>query len=226
MLPRRAHLTGILLLTMVGPVLADPDASSLLFERPALVEVPAGSTLVYSLQRTGGTAAGVPAHAESTVELSLQRDPATGEIRAEVAIITGEGRQAAGSFPSQAGNPVLLVALERDITEMSRLLRGSPYYIRNRIREAISAAAPISARFTFDGREVEGWRIVVSPFEQDRNRDRLREHAAKRYEFILSDAVPGHLYAVRMVTPGADGAQLVEDHLGFERSRPAEGGAR
>jgi hypothetical protein len=132
-----------------------------------------------------------------------------------------------GPFPSLAGNPVLLVLLERDVVEMSRILRGSPYYLRNRIREALGESTLAEpARFTFAGRKVEGWRVAVSPFAQDRNRDKLCEYVGKRYEFILSEAVPGGLYAMRMVTPGTDGAALVEDSLAFEGAQYPRGDAR
>ena len=77
-----------------------------------------------------------------------------------------------------------------------------------------------------DGEADADWRITVSPFAQDRNRDKLREHAARRYEFSLSEAVPGGVYEFRMLTPGGDGAPLVEDRLAFERSQPPQGASR
>jgi hypothetical protein len=228
MRPLRARLTGAWLVVLAGPVLAGPDASSLLFEAPAFVGVTTGTTLVYRLERTVSAAdkpaAGPgPLPSVSTVELSLHPDAGTGAREARIVIVKNDARQTAGSFPDRVGNPVLLVLLERDVVEMSRALRGSPYYIRNRVREALGAATPAEpARFTFKGREVEGWRVAVSPFAQDRNRDKLREHAAKRYEFTLSDAVPGGVFEVRLVTPGADGAALIEDRLAFERSQAPE----
>jgi hypothetical protein len=226
-------LAGTLLFSLAGPALAGPNSSSLLFEAPALVGVPTGTTLIYRLERTIAESRGgleeprlgaMPS--ASTVELSLHPE-ATGGREARIEIVTGGQRQPAGPFPTLVGNPVLLVVLERDVAEMSRALRGSPYYIRNRIREALgetTLAEP--ARFAFTGREVAGWRIAVSPFAQDRHRDRLREHAARRYEFTLSEAVPGGLYEIRMVTPSADGSPLVEDRLAFERAEPPRGDAR
>ena len=226
----RAHLTAAMLLALAGPALAGPTSASLLFETPALVGVPTGTTLIYRLERTlaqPGTGAPGLVPSTSTVELSLHPDPETGGRETRIGIVTGERRQTAGPFPSLVGNPVVLVLLERDVVGMSRILGGSPYYIRNRIREALGESTLAEpARFTFGGREVEGWRVAVSPFAQDRNRDKLREYAAKRYEFILSEAVPGGLYAMRMVTPGADGAALVEDSLAFERAQPPRGDAR
>ena len=227
----RARLAGALFFVLSCPVLAGPNAASILFEAPALTGVPTGTTLIYRLERTAaGSGAGAhdgapgPLPSISTVELSLNLDAETGGREAKIDIVTGERRQTAGSFPSVVGNPVLLVLLERDVGEMSRTLHGSPYYIRNRIREALgetTLAEP--ARMTFSGREVEGWRVSVTPFAQDRNRDKLREYAAKRYEFLLSNEVPGSLYEVRMVTPGTDGAPLVEDRLAFEQTLRREG---
>jgi hypothetical protein len=66
----------------------------------------------------------------------------------------------------------------------------------------------------------------VSPFAQDRNRDKLREYSAKRYEFTVSNAVPGGVYELRTSKPGGDGAPLIEDRLVFERSQPTRGNAR
>lgn len=222
MRPRRVYLAAPLSLALAGPVLAGPDAASLLFETPALIGVPTGTTLIYRLERTGGDPGALTA--ASTVELSLREDPETGGRNAHVAIVRGERRQAAGPFPSLVGNPVLLLFLERDVAEMSRTLRGSPHYIRNRIREALGASMLAEpARFVFEGREIEGWRVTVSPFGQDRNRDRLREHAGKRYQFTLSEAVPGRLYELRTSTPGSDGAPPTGVLLTFDRAQPGDG---
>jgi hypothetical protein len=227
---RRVYLAAPLSLALVGPVLAGPDAASLLFETPALIGVPTGTTLIYRMERTVAGSEGVRSGAEpallpsmSMVELSLKSDSETGGRDAHVEIVTAERLQAAGSFQSLVGNPVVVVFLERDVADMSRILRGSPYYIRNRIREALgetTLAEP--ARFTFEGREIEGWRVAVSPFAQDRNRDKLREYSAKRYEY----AVPGGVYELRTSKPGGDGAPLIEDRLVFERSQPTRGNAR
>ena len=234
MRPRRAYLAAALsLLAFAEPVLAGPDAASLLFETPALIGVPTGTTLIYRMERTvagsDGSRSLEPAllPSMSTVELSLKSNSETGGRDAHLEIVTTERRQAVGSFPSLVGNPVVLVFLERDVADMSRILRGSPYYIRNRIKDALGGTTLAeSARFIFEGREIEGWRVAVSPFAQDRNRHKLREYSAKRYEFTVSDAVPGGVYELRTSKPGVDGAPMVENRLAFEGSQPSQGDAR
>jgi hypothetical protein len=228
MFPALARLAALVAVaTLSSAALGAPNASSLLFEAPALERVPTGTTLVYALERTVARSGADPAEtpsraARSSVELSLQSEPDAGGRQVKVEIVTGERRQAAGPFPAVVGNPVVLVLLERDVAEMSRTLRGSPFYLRNRVREALgetTIAEPV--RFGFDGQEVEGWRVVVSPFAQDRNREKLREYTGKRYEFTLSDAVPGGIFEIRTVVPGTDGAPLIENRLSFERSESA-----
>lgn len=225
MLFLRAQHIAAVLLALLGPAHANPEAAALLFEVPALADVPTGATLVYRFEHTG-TRGPTSAPAESRIELSLRPDGASGRDAA-IETVTDGGRHRAGSFPSGVGNPVLLVVLERDVTEMARQLGGSPYYIRNRIREAIGASAPAApTRLRYGDREVEGWRIEASPFAQDRHRDKLGDQAAKRYTFVISEAVPGRLHEIRMVTPAPDGAPLVEDRLIFERIEPAREEAR
>jgi hypothetical protein len=228
MLRALGRVTGVVLLALAAPAAAGPDASSLIFQAPALADLPTGTTMVYRLDHTvsGGAAGAGRASSTSTVELSLHGDTSGGR-QARIEIVTSERRQDAGTFPSTAGNPVVLLVLERDVTDMSRVLRGSPYYIRNRIREALGNTTPAEpTRLTFGGRELEGWQVTVSPFMHDRNRDKLREHAARRYEFTFADAVPGGLYAIRLVTPAVDGGALAEDRLVLEAVRSLGGGSR
>ena len=240
---------ALFLLAPAPVTAAAPNASALLFESPALADLPAGTRLVYELERTapqpaapapGGpagpdtptsapeAAAGAPPRGE--VELSVLPDEQGGgrQVQVQTQVASDARRRMAGPFPGLVGNPVILVFLERDVAEMAVALRGSPYYLRNRIREALGEATVAeSARLLFEGREVDGWRVAVSPFESDRNRDKLREFAVKRYEFTLSDAVPGRLLEMRAVTRRGDGTLLVEDRLAFRRLlAPDPGGPR
>lgn len=229
---------ALALLTPLPAGAASRNASSLLFEAPALADLPTGTRLIYDLERTAPEPAAAPgpggpagpaspetkadaSPSRSEVELSILPGEESGSRPVQVQTSADGRRTLAGPFPSLVGNPVLLVFLERDVVEMAKALRGSPYYLRNRIREALGEATLAEpARLSFEGREVEGWRIAVTPFEADRNRDKLREFAAKRYEFALSDAVPGRLLEMRATTRRADGTLLAEERLAFRRSLP------
>jgi len=106
------------------------------------------------------------------------------------------------------------VLLERDVRELAQLSKGSPFYLRNRVREHLATSTVEPTRFSFDGKEIEGWKMTMAPFAEDPNKDKLLELAGRRYEFIFADDVPGGLYAVRVVTPAKEGtANIIETSL-------------
>lgn len=70
------------------------------------------------------------------------------------------------AFPAMGPNPVLLYFLEGTVRAMAEATGGSPYYIRNRIREAIAAAGPGTAG-------TGGQEAVITPFANDPNRARM-----------------------------------------------------
>ncbi|MFD2031217.1 hypothetical protein ACFSKM_14745 [Ancylobacter dichloromethanicus] len=54
----------------------------------------------------------------------------------------------------------------------------------------------------------------MRPFTEDPNKDKLLELAGRRYEFLFSQAVPGGLYSIDVVTPKADGSgNIIETSL-------------
>lgn len=213
------RMTGVLAAIIVSTAastvaLAAPTATELFFATPYLSKVAPGTTLNYAYRHT----AAKPELGEGYDEAMAMRvtappDDASRRI-ADVVIRRGDKEGEAGPFPTLNGNPIALVLLERDVKEMAQLSKGSPFYIRNRVRDHLAEGKVEPARFVFDGREVEGWRLSMQPFAGDPNKDKLQELAGRRYEFLFSDAVPGGLYAIRVVTPARDGASnIIETSL-------------
>ena len=208
-----------------GPVSAraEPAATDLLFETPYLARVASGTTLTYRFAHAVSDEAKLGPSFEDVIDLKLLPGRAQDERTAVVSYFSGERHRAAGPFPDMTGNPVVMLFLEQDVLTMSRVLHGNPRYIRNRLRSMLSDGASVApARVPLDGREVEGWRISLRPFAEDENRDKFHEFAAKRYEFLVADAVPGGIYEMRTITPQADGAApaLVEERLTFAGAHP------
>jgi hypothetical protein len=115
------------------------------------------------------------------------------------------------------GNPVVLYFLERDVREMQRLTKGAQNYFRKRIRMAIYGTASVQdLSLTYRGKQVKGKEIVISPFLDDPNRPRYEKLAGKEYRFMLSDEVPGGVFAIRSRISGETAAVaplLVEELL-------------
>ncbi len=66
-----------------------------------------------------------------------------------------------------------------------------------------------------DGKEYQGEKIILYPFERIPKKSRLREFSDKRYEFIMSEEIPGKLYQIWTVIndPENSSVPLLEERL-------------
>jgi hypothetical protein len=123
-------------------------------------------------------------------------------------------------------NPVVLSFLERDVREMQRITKGQANYFRKRVRMALAEAADVKpVTFKFNGSEVRGVEIKLTPFADDPMRARFEKFSNKRYTFTLSDQIPGAVYRLHSVMhEGGEGATdakaapLIEEVLTIEQS--------
>ena len=79
-----------------------------------------------------------------------------------------ESRAPVGGFPPGVANPVLLYFLETTVRAMAEATGGSPYYIRNRVREAF-----VAADLGPGGDPEAAHAVTLSPFAQDPNRAKM-----------------------------------------------------
>jgi hypothetical protein len=89
------------------------------------------------------------------------------------------------SFSTGTANPVLLYFLEAAVRAMAEATGGNPFYIRNRMREALTAA---DLETGGDPSEV-----VLRPFEADRNRGRMGEFADLTVRLRFEAEAPGEI---------------------------------
>ncbi|MBP7001117.1 hypothetical protein [Amaricoccus sp.] len=134
-------------------------------------------------------------------------DVADGRIRLEVVSPdelrlvreTGDGAaQPVGTFGPGTANPFLLYFLENNVRAMAEATGGSPFYIRNRIREALVAADLGAA----DGavREVE-----LAPFAGNPNRGRMGPFADLVIRLRFDPADPARILELSADTADGEG---------------------
>jgi hypothetical protein len=150
----------------------------------------------------------------------LVAENAAGDRELEVTL-TNDGRtRPVPSFPGVAAHPLLLILLESTVRNMAELTGGSPFYIRNRMREAlwIAAEAPEPTELVLAGATLPAETVVVRPFADDPNRAEMGAFAALELRFVLSDDVPGGLARLEAETgPGPDGRPVLAEVIAFER---------
>jgi hypothetical protein len=181
------------------PAAADQDAPSaqhLLFDANYLLPLNAPSRIVYawSHKTLDPERFGAGFDDEVALKLSPSADGA-GQKDVLVDMFSGERERIVGPLTRVSGNPIIMMFLERDVTQMNRFIGGQPVYFRNVIRLAFREKAQLEpATFSWDGKQVNGTKITIQPFMGDPNGERMQLFRSKTYEFIVSDAVPGGIY--------------------------------
>jgi len=114
---------------------------------------------------------------------------------------TGERKQkfSEDNTNNITGNPVLGIYMQGDILEMNRLTSGHWRHFQKRIKIALRKAKVEPTSFEFNGSEYKGNKITFMPYLNDPHRNDYLKFAEKRYEFILSEDIPGTLFQIRTV---------------------------
>lgn len=192
-------------------------AQTALFGTPHLDNIERPVTLRYDFSH-GGSADDA---FEDEIRMTVTAISADGGKDLDFEYLTGERRQPFNGVQEFRGNPLVMLFLQDDVNRMSKIVGGGEPYLRNRIRYAFvdkAEVAPVS--FEFEGKQVEGTRVTLTPFLGDDHRAELKEFEFKRYEFTLSPDVPGAVYRIRSVVPQAGGDKpLFEDMVTFRDTR-------
>lgn len=196
---------------LCGPGAAGAETpGEMLFVESAFESVPAGSAVYYAHRRDGERVdAETQAIEDGEISITL-RNGESGAREALVAMTEGKRRRELHPFPAAAGNPLLMVFLELSLRSMATITGGSPFYIRNRMKDALRSGGAVEAvSATLDGAEIEAEEIVFRPFEHDQNRERMGAFADLELRFVMSEQAPGRFLLLSAETPGAsDGAPV------------------
>lgn len=106
--------------------------------------------------------------------------------------LKGEGKRKMGAFPRSVGSPLFMLFIETVIRDMAGLTGGSPFYIRNRLKHTLTLPATVETRTVpFGDAMVEVNSVVLRPFAEDPNRQRMQGFEDLEVRVSTSDAVPG-----------------------------------
>ncbi|MBC7736571.1 MAG: hypothetical protein H7245_04935 [Candidatus Saccharibacteria bacterium] len=120
----------------------------------------------------------------------------------------GNKTQTIGTFPASVGNPVILYFMETTLRDMAQISGGSPFYIRNRIKEALLREADIvPVKIRLGDRDISALQITLHPFGQDPNRKRMGSFADLALVVIVSEVVPGWYYSLMSTAPADPAGQ-------------------
>lgn len=204
-------------MVLLRPVAAG-EAQDRLFATGVLDGTATGQRLVFAHERGGSLDTGrVQPIAGGEIELALIPGEA-GERQAEVTLREGERVRSRATLSAGGGHPLLVVFLETTARNVATLTGGSPFYLRNRMREALAAQNVVEpVEMVRDGSPMAAERLVFRPFAADPNRARLGAFADLELRVVVSDAVPGGFERFEAEAPGPDGTPFFIETIIFER---------
>jgi hypothetical protein len=198
---------------------SSPNAADLLFEQPQMKNASPGSTITYDYLRRSGIAKGpFGAVLQDTVTIKVEPGKQADARDMQVEMFSGLNRRPAGPFEDMTGNPIVPLFLENHVMALSKVLEANPRYLKLAIRRGLRERATVTpTKVTVGGKEVDGWRIVMKPFEGDPMSERMRGMDNLTYTFVTSPAVPGEIVSMEAASRNKDGGELLEEKLGYEQ---------
>ncbi|PCJ08109.1 MAG: hypothetical protein COB16_08995 [Rhodobacteraceae bacterium] len=215
-----------LVLTLCGlPAAAGPlngqQTYDLLFRNGTLDGVQQGAELVYRREVINALNPDAAKRDTGNIVLAFQQ----GDTPMAHLQFQQDGKhRSLGVFPASVGNPMIMVFYESVVRDMAESAGGSPFYIRNRVKEALIQPSEVEqGEAVIDGQTVQTQTIRLYPFANDPNSDRMFGFGDLEMRVTMSDAVPGWYVSLIAETAGAESQQVVyRSEMRFDHVEPAQ----
>ncbi|TNC60036.1 hypothetical protein [Rubellimicrobium roseum] len=126
-----------------------------------------------------------------------------------------------GRYRAAIGNPVVMVFLESTVQDIAEQTGGSPYYIRNRMRDALAGTGAVEAvTVPWEGGSVAATEVALTPFAGDPNRAALGGFADLEIRVVVSEAVPGWYHSMSVEAPAAGAREAYAASLALAEVGP------
>jgi hypothetical protein len=204
-------LAMVLALGIAAPLAATPldgqETYDLLFRNGTLDQIDRNAALHYARQVTNGLKPEAADRDTGEIALSF---PADKDGVAHLEFRRDGKHRALGVFPASVGNPMIMYFYESVVRDMAEAAGGSPFYIRNRVKESLVQTSDIEAgQAVVDGRTVPTQTIRLYPFAGDPNADRMQGFGDLELTVTMSDEVPGWYVSFLAEAPQPTGDEPV-----------------
>lgn len=194
---------------------AKPSAVDVLFEAKHLGNINAGEQAKYRFQRTVSDPKMLGEPFNDDITLGVDKLNADGTRNVTLKIFTGERARTPESVPDLTGNPVLVLFLDRAVSNYEALAGGNRNYLKGRFRDGLREKAKIEpVKIDYNGKSVDGYRVTLLPYEGDPNALRMMGYEGSQFTFLVSPSVPGELAElVAHYESGVKGAPKLEERI-------------
>lgn len=212
----RFAVFGFAAVVSAGLAWADPLAGDktydMLFRNGTLDQIDRSAELVYRRDVTNALKPEANARDTGDIALSFRE----GEATMAMLEFRQDGKhRPLGTFPASVGNPMIMYFYETVVRDMAEAAGGSPFYIRNRVKDALIQPSDIEeGQAVIDGKTVPTQTIRLYPFANDPNKDRMQGFGDLELRVTMSETVPG--WYMSLVAEAAAGA-VYRSELRFDR---------
>lgn len=176
-----------------------PKATDILFERPHIASVAAGTSLVYKFERKPSDPRVMGEAFSDDITLTIESDGKPGKKNVRLQVYTGERAREPQEITDMDGNPMLIVYLDDAVSHFRLLAGGDPSYLKGMFKKSLAADAEIApVKIDYRGQPVDGYRVSVTPFLHDPAKARMNGFEGSTFTIALSDKIPG--YFAKMVS--------------------------
>ena len=168
---------GLVLAAPVGGAAGASEAGDLVFAERGPWSL-GDKVLSWAVTREGPARPDLPPMGAGTLSLSQTVDASDGKPVLQLTQKTNDRTRKIGPFPISGGDPALTFFLEQTARDMARLTGGSPFYIRNRIKDSLFRAGDL----TRDGDTVTA---RFRPFADDPNGARMQGFQTLTLTFVI-----------------------------------------
>lgn len=202
--------------------LADTVAD-FIFDESLLTRLETDSELSYDHLLVAPESAPKTGFDDGTIDVVFQRaDDGGGQV--QISFDQAGLERQMPNLPTVGGNPLVMVFLESTARAMSSIAGGSPFYIRNRIKNALMTEGEQTMReISLGSTQAEVKEVVLLPFALDPNKPRMGQFGALEISFTYGSDVPGGIHQLRAFVPAKEkGETLYEERITFSEIGKAE----
>lgn len=134
--------------------------------------------LTWTLTHDGPDVPGFIRIGDGSVTLTEVTDASDGQPVLQLEQKTDARNRTIGPFPISGGDPMVTFFLENTARDMAKLTGGSPFYIRNRIKDAVFRGGEVA-------RDGETTTVTLKPFAEDPNAQRMRGFETLEMRFVM-----------------------------------------
>lgn len=182
-----------LMTSLAGPALAGEPGDAVFAERGPWQLSAEG--LHWSMTVDGPKAPGFLSVTDGSVDLTQITDPSDQKPALQIMQKTDQRTRSIGPFPISGGDPVLTFFLEQTSRDMATLTGGSPFYIRNRLKDALFRGGSIS-------RDGDVATATFTPFSDDPNAARMGGFQTLQLSFVMDKDATLPIHEMRAMTTG------------------------